>query len=311
MRLSRHRITAWTIGTGIAAGSLLLASVSTVCARLDAAPVIIVADQAAIRDPLQSAVEARRRRVEEAIAHAPANGWSAEYYEGDGLGANIRIALDANAGIAATWRGCLGIYAANEGDVDASRPDEFAFRFRHPNREPGGPAFSSFPERVHAVRWGERRYLIAEDRGIEFVNAMHHAMEPRSEVHGLFLLAFGDESKPVAGLPGLPPALLALVRAKPLTLRVRSVETPVSSGREFPTCRYRIHLDVPPGEMLPLGAELHPLRDSGLSTSAYVTEVRPGTGIAEIKEYDACGEVKAPPKPGLSLTTGAYPSPDR
>lgn len=74
MYLSRRRIAAWTIGTGIAAGSLLLASVSTVRARLDAAP-FAVAGQVAIENPLHSEVEARRRRIEEAIARAPASGW--------------------------------------------------------------------------------------------------------------------------------------------------------------------------------------------------------------------------------------------
>lgn len=202
------------------------------------------------------------------------------------------------------------MYAANEGEVDASNPGQFAFHFRHPNREPDRPAFGTFPERVHTVRWGERRYLIPEDRGIEFVNAIHHGMEPRSEVHGLFLLASGDESKPATGLPGLPPAWLALMRAEPLMLRVRSVETPVSKGQEFPTCRYRIHLDLPPGETLSPGMELHTLPGSEFA-SAYVAQVQADAVVAEIEQYDACDKVKAPPKPGLPLTTGSYPWPDR
>ena len=311
MRLSRCTFMGWAIGVCLSSGWLLLMSASSVRARSDETPAFIAPDPAAAENLLRVEVDARRQRIEEAITQAPASEWSAEYYEGDGLGENVRVTLDAKIGVAATWRGCMGMYGANEGEVDASNPREFAFRFRHPNRESGQPVFGTFPERVHAVRWGKRHYLLPEDRGIEFVNAMHHGMEPRDRAHGLFLLAKGDERKPVSGLPELPPTLLALVRAKPLTLRVRSVETPIPVGHEFPTCLYRLHLDLPPGETLPLGTTLHPLRDSRRHyASADVKEVESDTVIAEITEYSACSKVRMPPRPGLSLTTGAYPSPD-
>lgn len=308
MRLSRRRTARWAIGIGIACGTLLFASVSTVRARLDAAPVFVTDRSPPAENPLHAEVKTQRQRIEEVIAHAPANEWSAEYYDGDGLGANIRITLDADAGVAATWHGCLGMYGANVGKVDASVPGEFAFRFRHPNRESDQSTIDTFPERVHLIRWGERRYLLSEDRGVDFVDAMHHGYEPRNQAYGFFLLAVGDEKKPVTGLPELPDPLRALVRTRPLLLRVSKVEKPIAEGRrEFSTCRYRIHLDLPRGESLSSQLSLKTLPESGHYATAHVKEIGSGSVVAEVKEYAACDKVRTPPRRGWTFSTGAYP----
>jgi len=59
-----------------------------------------------------------------------AREWAGEYYVGDGLGMNVRILVAPTAGMTYTWRGCLGLYDGNQGeivgtfDVDADgRPD--------------------------------------------------------------------------------------------------------------------------------------------------------------------------------------------
>jgi hypothetical protein len=38
-----------------------------------------------------------------------------EYYHGDGLGMNMRLAIMPEGRFSFTWRGCLGLYGADEG----------------------------------------------------------------------------------------------------------------------------------------------------------------------------------------------------
>lgn len=302
MLLSRRRITGRVLTVG---ATLLVAScVSNGC--LAAAVADDVGALSSAQD-LPALVKTRRERVQAQIERAPTNEWSAEYYEGDGLGVNTTILLDEAAGVAATWHGCMGLYGSNEGSVESKSQGRLALHYELPNGAPGEPRFGTFPEGVHKVRWGERRYLLPEERGVEFVNAMHRGFEPRDSVHGMFLLARDDENKPVTGLPDLPPSLLALVRKRPLVLKVTRIDDPQRRGSvEFPACVYRLHFELPPGETLAKGIELRKLDDEGYSV-AKVVQASTATAVAEIQEYDACDMVKSQPRPGLSFSTGAYP----
>lgn len=302
MLLSRRRIA----GRGLTAGAALLvaSSASSGCLAAAAAD---GGDVPSSTQDLPAPVETRRQRVRAKIERAPTNEWSAEYYEGDGLGANTSILLDEAAGVAATWRGCLGLYGSNEGSVESEPRERLALHYERPNGVAGEPRFGTFPERFRKVRWGERRYLLPEERGIEFVNAMHRGFEPRDSAHGMFLLARGDEDRPATGLPDLPPSLLALVRKHPLVLKVARIDDPLRSGSpRFPVCVYRLHFQLPAGEALAEGIELRTPDDEGYGV-AMVVQVRAATVVAEMREYGACDKVKPQPRPGLSFSTGAYP----
>ncbi len=126
--------------------------------------------------------------------------------------------------------------------------------------------FETFPERVHLVRWGKRRYLLPDGSGVAFVNAMHHGFEPRDQASGTFLLADGDERKRVSGLPDLPPSLAALVRKQPLVLRTVRIEPPQQRGDHRPTCVPRLHLELPAGETLVPGLDLRETAKGGIPT---------------------------------------------
>lgn len=303
MSLSGHRIIGWTLALGISALGASCASI----ARFGATGTAVEPLELSAPDPLPRQVKERREHVLAAIEHAPANDWSAQYYEGDGLGENVIISLDENAGITATWYGCMGLYGANEGRIENEPSGRLSFHFQLPNGKPDEGPIGIFPETVIPVRWGKRRYLVPEDRGIDFVNAMHHGFEPRDGDWGTFLLARGDESKPVNGLPDLPSSLAALVREQPLVLRVTKVDAPQQSGRkEYPACVYRVHFELPAGETLFKGMELRETQENSYST-ATVAEIEGAAAIAEIREYAACAEVKSPPQSGWSFSTGAYP----
>jgi hypothetical protein len=74
------------------------------------------------------------------------------------------------------------------------------------------------------VAWGKRHYLLADDQLGDFVRAINDQSEPRSEVHGSFLLHDGDWKLPATGAPPLPPEWESLLRPQPVSARVVAVE---------------------------------------------------------------------------------------
>lgn len=54
------------------------------------------------------------------------------------------------------------------------------------------------------VRWGARRYLVPEDKLLEFVNAVNAGEEPREDENGYYFFRAGDSRRPATGAPNLP-----------------------------------------------------------------------------------------------------------
>lgn len=248
-----------------------------------------------------AAVVRRRDQVLAELAEQPSEPWAGEYYEGDGLGENTTLVLAPRSGVAATWFGCMGLYGANEGDIERVDDRTLAFHFNRPN-ESG--RFGMFPATVRIVRWGERRYLIPTERFIDFVNAINRGMEPGRDHYSGFLHYRGDEGKAVTGLPDLPEAMLAQIRAKPLVVTVSSVKREGQyEAIGGPMCPFELTFDVPAGEVLAPGLEFAAIAGD-LYESADVVEVRGLKAIAKMRFFDACDEVTTAPTVGLKLTTG-------
>jgi hypothetical protein len=254
-----------------------------------------------------AAVVRRRAQVREAIELGSPAAWAGEYYEGDGLGANIELSLEPEAGIAATWHGCLGLYASNEGEVEERDDGALLFHFNLPNGESGAPTFGTFPTLLRPVRWGARRYLLSDVQMIEFVNAMHQGMEPRRGAHGLFLLATDDDKLPVSGLPDLPESVLASVRSTPLIVQVLSVESLERMGDiEFPECRARLRIRIPDGEFVVPGLEFEVTSPSDEYARFKVTDFFGTDALVEDDLFQDCADTEHLPTPEWKLSTGAY-----
>ncbi len=58
-----------------------------------------------------------RRAIQAEIKSLGKHAWAGEYYEGDGLGVGISLALAPQAGYAFEWYGCGGVYDRNFGGV--------------------------------------------------------------------------------------------------------------------------------------------------------------------------------------------------
>ncbi|MGN6150571.1 MAG: hypothetical protein ACTHOH_01005 [Lysobacteraceae bacterium] len=261
---------------------------------------------ASAAQPDGDAAERRRIEIHRELAHLGPHPWAGDYYEGDGLGANIALSLAPQAGVAVTWEGCLGLYGANRGRVEA-RDGMLRFVYETPNV----PGFGGFPDAVRTVRWGERRYLIPDAKLIAFVNAVHRGFEPRRDMHGMFLLADGDEKKPASGLPTLSPRFLALLRRQSLEAQVRSVDHAESRRERMASlgCNhvYRLTLDRGANDRLAPGMELMALPPAPAGTTATVLEVAPDSATVKVVGlFEDCSKPKTVPVVGWRFGTGAY-----
>ena len=249
------------------------------------------------------AVKERKLAVETELATLEGHAWAGEYYHGDGLGANITHSMSPGAGVSVQWRGCLGIYGANEGLV-ATQPDgSLAMHFNHAN----GDGFGSFDEHLVPVRWGERHYLIPQARMIDFVNAIHFGREPRSGGHGSFPLMRGDEGLEVEGLPDLPSPYREMIRSVAIEARVLSVERlPDEGGADYCMTNFRVTIDRGAGDGLLPGVALQPLEpfDAGDLLLDYVESTR-AEGIIRNFETD-CAKPDTLPSRDWIFTTGSY-----
>ncbi|MDI9239153.1 hypothetical protein QLQ15_09545 [Lysobacter sp. LF1] len=255
-------------------------------------------------DDVQALVEARQQAVDAELKQLGPHAWAGEYYEGDGLGSNTTLSLAPRSGVAATLRGCLGLYRANLGSIESASQGLLRFRFDVP-RDAGT---LGFPEELQLVRWGARRYLIAPSSMQDFVNAMHGGSEPRITAYGRFLLAKGDEGKPVQGLPGLPERYLAAIRSEPLEAGVLRVER-VSAARhgEFCEKRYRITLNRGALDGLAAGVELTTRSPDDVYERLRVDVADDVTASGELTIHeDECDAPAEVPDRRWVFTTGHY-----
>jgi hypothetical protein len=246
----------------------------------------------------------RRETIRRELSALGAHPWAGEYYEGDGLGANIEVTLAPMSGVAATWNGCLGLYGANRGRV-VERAGMLVFGFETPN----GKGFGSFPDAVVPVRWGQRRYLLPESEMAEFVSALHHGIEPRGRVHGRFLLARGDEQKPVSGLPELPVRYRRMIRSQPVLAGVLDARRMIGErfGDRMCLARYRVTLDRGHEAGLTEGLRLKAMFPRNVMEEAQVLKTTATRAIAEIEHWETdCKAVDPQPDRSWKFSTGAY-----
>ena len=130
--------------------------------------------------------EARATAIREGVRRdvqvlGPEHPWAGTYYFGDGLGANVSLALSPAAGFLFEWHGCLGLYDRNYGQVTVNG----ARLHLLPELESSHDGFQGLVATLVAIPWGPRRYLVPADKIKDFCNAVNSAREPRTRVHGI------------------------------------------------------------------------------------------------------------------------------
>ncbi|MGO9096013.1 MAG: hypothetical protein ACLQGV_12390 [Bryobacteraceae bacterium] len=251
--------------------------------------------------PAQAAADARAERIKAELAQLKGHEWAGEYYWGDGLGVNVSLLLAPKAGFVIWWRGCLGLYDVNYGGVEATG-GRLKLQFELPN---GGGNSAGFDPELAPVLWGDRRYLIASDKMLKFVNYVNAGFEPRHEVFGEFFLIKGDERKAARSAPQIPAEYRDLLLRVPIRTRISSVGMSRSGRVGWCASEGRatlVVLDAGNAQGVRSGMEFYVFRPaSARYLSVRATKVEAGSSEAEVQQ---CAE-DAPPSPKWKLSARA------
>jgi hypothetical protein len=234
----------------------------------------------------------REKQIERELAalgeRAPQ--WAGEYvmYYGG-------LSLAPDSGFAYSKRNCLDFEAFNYGAVTFSG----GVVTLHPvlPDQPGHPT----PRRLFPIVWGERHYLIAEERMLDFINGVNDGSEPLTPAFLTpFLIRFGDFTKPVSGKPALPEAFREYLLDRP----IETVITAVGDRRPFDqhSDAATIVLDAGARAGLKVGMMLYLRRPQARAISARVTRVGDASAEAEAKLY---GQHRL--EPGWAVSTRLLP----
>ena len=239
-----------------------------------------------------------------------AKEWAGQYYEGDGLGENVRIHLAPKAGIAYLNYGCMGLYGGDHGDIIEPLPD--GLRLKLVIGQSGG---SFLTERVYFVRWGERRYLVPDWAMMQVVNNYNEGgfgrinmfQIPRLERDGKRNGMYEEAAPP--GKPVLPAEFAKLLRDDPISLKVTKVspiaEARVTSGVDAYKCTFEFEGGSDRGVYL--GQEFW-LTLSGASGKVQISRVDAGSCTGEFVAYGSPNTPIKQPTVGEVVNTGERPS---
>lgn len=228
----------------------------------------------------QAAGEARMRAIKAELRRGWHPDWAGEYYFGDHLGVNVRLALSVHHGYAYTWRGCLGLYDMDYGDFEFT-DGTVKLKFRYKSKYRGTEGLGA---ELRPVRWGNRHYLIPVNHMVEFANAINSGMEPSmGGTSGSFLLKRGDENRPVLGQPNIPAEYLSYLLKKPIKASILSVgKTETKECCRFTT----VTVDAGNSVGLRKGMRLYVRSPRDIWAEVRVTEVNDSSSVALIEQND-------------------------
>lgn len=240
--------------------------------------------------------------IKEELSSLDAGHWAGSYYYGDGLGSNVSLHIAPKTGFVFELHGCLGLYDRNYGSAE-EKNHKIHLTFDFENKQGASQGFS--PSFI-PLKWGERRYLIPADEVIKFVNAINFGSEPRSGIHGSFLLREGDHNKKAEGLPSLPEKYLPYLLSQPIKAEVVKIrETSVrGEDEDWRTTHTVVFLDVGKKNGVLQGMEFHVHQPGDVfvlyATVRQVNEDSSEVEIVQLEEDDLADSL---PKVGWKLST--------
>jgi hypothetical protein len=197
--------------------------------------------------------------------------WAGAYYEGDGLGENVSLAIAPKAGYVFEWHGCMGLYDRNYGAVNEVN-GRLRLTSTFKNSHEG---FEGLAEEFIPIWWGKRRYLVPSNDVVGFCNAVNGGSEPRSGRHGRYLLCEGDEKKKFIGWPAVPVEFKPYLLPHPVKgeiVAISKVTTrPSSTKKHFTGTAITLNVGRKNG-LLP-GMELYVTKPDDLVMSVTVSQV--------------------------------------
>ena len=245
-----------------------------------------------------------RARIQAVVARPSADEWAGLYYYGNGLGDNVRLAVEPDAGFSMTRHGCLGLYDLAFGTVEwgdsliVLRPSVLDSRYA---------SGMGIPSAYVRVRWGRRHYLISPGNIVRFCNLVNAGWEPGRGLLSHFLLKSNEGEMRVTGLPEVPQPFRQYLARKPITARITEVlsrsamkpqEGQDSAGNGQGT---NIHVLIDAGQL----EGLHPrmtlftVGEPGSGTTVTIGAAGDHKAIGVIESW----ERKTPPALGCRLST--------
>lgn len=237
-----------------------------------------------------------------------AKEWAGRYYEGDGLGTNVSIAIAPKSGVAFLNYGCTGLYGGDHGEIVESTPDGLTLKLVF-----GSAKNSYLSERIYFVRWGEERFLVPDWKLLELVNNFNRGGYACTSMHGIPRLTPPGESghRPIDpipdGKPELPPQFSKLLLASPVDLIVKNVTLkPVPPGKQIvESLDGTLEFEGGSAKGVFVGMEFDvPRGDNEDFGTIRITRVDTGTSSAEFDVFAGRNKSPRPPKVGDRIPTG-------
>jgi hypothetical protein len=158
------------------------------------------------------------------------------------------------------WHGCTGTIWEDE--------DEYLREGEKIILRPRGHS-----ETYHRVKWGERLYLLHGKQFIMFCNAINQGYEPNRS-GSIFYLRTGDEKRPAAGDPDIPPEWLDYLLDEPVEGKVLDVQID------------KIVLDAGRDKGLKVGMEVVVEGEDGRESKFRIVSVSGTTSVAAFSSGD-------------------------
>ncbi|MHC4756090.1 MAG: hypothetical protein ACYTBP_13210 [Planctomycetota bacterium] len=239
-----------------------------------------------------------REEIRSEIKVLGRHDWAGEYYQGDGLGANISFSIAPKSGYVFEWHGCLGLYDRNYGAVTwSSGCLRLSFAFKNKREE-----FAGIAEEFIPVSWGGRKYLVPSYDMIGFCNKVNSGSEPRESLHGRYLLRVGDEKKKATGYPTVPYKYQIYLLRNPIVTEIIAVGsyTMRSGGCDWKFKDTEVTLDTGKDSGLLSGMELHVIKPDNLMESVTIISVGDKKSEGVMTQI---GKDEPSPKVGWKLST--------
>jgi hypothetical protein len=140
----------------------------------------------------------KTQAVPEAVLPFVSQGLAGNYYYGSGAGVNSNLNLSEHGIFTLNNKDGTKISEENQGIYKV----EDGFLILSPQKPISFPDVT--PTMLIPVKWGERLYLVPDERILGFCMDIKQGKEPRKEAQGLFYLRENDWEKPVIGVPDFP-----------------------------------------------------------------------------------------------------------
>ncbi len=165
--------------------------------------------------------------------------WTGQYYAGDGMGFNFRMAIAPKAGAVYWSEGCMGLYKVEYGSFE-EKDGSIRLAFEKLEPEEAGKDKGLHPVLI-PLRWKNCRYLIPENEMIDFCNHVNSG-SPYVSRAARFFQHVDDKEGDSSEMPKVPPKYRPYLLKTPIDAEIAWIGKTSVVEREncWPPGKYRV-----------------------------------------------------------------------